>query len=69
MDKTDPFEVLDKARREFPFTYAGGGYFRMKGVPKGAPAPILHGIEVLEAYNAHLLQYMEKRQPVETDAS
>ena len=27
----------------FPFDYLGGGWFRMTGVPRGTPAPMLHG--------------------------
>lgn len=30
----------------FPFDYQGGGYYRLKGVPKNTPAPIIHGEQV-----------------------
>lgn len=41
----------------FPFVYAGGGYFRQKGVKKGQPAPILHGREAVEfLYNQLLIR-------------
>lgn len=32
----------------FPFEYSGGGYFRLKGVPVGKNAEILHGMEAIE---------------------
>jgi len=35
-------------RKLFPFEYSGGGYFRLKGVPKGEPAKILHGEEAIK---------------------
>ena len=35
-------------RRDFPFEYQGGGYWRKNGVPKGEPAPVLHGDQVLQ---------------------
>jgi len=38
----------------FPFEYMGGGYFRRKGVPKGQPAEMLHGMEVVEYLYAQL---------------
>lgn len=43
-EKTDlpPFEEL------FPFNYAGGGYFRKKGVKVGDKAPILHGMDAIK---------------------
>lgn len=34
------------------YEYAGGGWFRLKGVPRGTPAPMLHGPEVLERAKA-----------------
>jgi len=33
--------------RKFPFEYKGAGYFRLTGVPKGEPAPILHGMQIV----------------------
>lgn len=33
----------------FPYEYVGGGYFRLKSVPRGKPAPLLHGNEVVTA--------------------
>jgi hypothetical protein len=32
----------------FPFEYAGGGYFREKGVPNGEKAKIIHGMEAVK---------------------
>lgn len=32
----------------FPYEYASGGYFRLKGVPKKEKAPILHGEEAIK---------------------
>lgn len=32
----------------FPFDYAGGGYFRQKGIPVGTNAEILHGMQAIE---------------------
>lgn len=32
----------------FPFEYKGGGYFRMRGVPEGKSAEILHGMEAIK---------------------
>lgn len=32
----------------FPFEYQGGGYFRLKGVPKNTPAKIVHGEEAIK---------------------
>jgi len=36
------------------FEYAGGGYFRHKGFPKGVSAPIIHGPELIELIRTHL---------------
>jgi hypothetical protein len=33
---------------EFPFTYVGGGYFRLASVPKGTSAPMLHGDQAVK---------------------
>lgn len=30
------------------YEYVGGGWFRLWGVPKGQPAPMLHGEKFLE---------------------
>lgn len=35
-------------RKDFPFEYQGGGYFRRKGVPKGEKAEMLHGEQVVD---------------------
>lgn len=35
---------------DFELEYKGGGYFREKGVPVGKSARVLHGLEILEAY-------------------
>lgn len=40
--------------KTFPYKYVGGGYFRLKDVPKNTPAPILHGEDVLREFLAHL---------------
>lgn len=32
----------------FPFEYAGGGYFRQKGIPVGEKAEIIHGMKAIE---------------------
>jgi hypothetical protein len=36
---------VPKLKDLFNYEYKGGGYFRLKGVPKNKPAPILHGEE------------------------
>jgi len=42
----------------FPFEYRGGGYFRLKGVPKGVDAEILHGMQAVE----YLYEQMNKKE-------
>ena len=44
----------------FPFEYRGGGYFRLKGVPVGKNAEILHGMEAVE----YLYKKMIKRDKI-----
>ena len=39
---------LPALKEVFDFEYAGGGYFRKKGVPKNTPASILHGDEAIK---------------------
>lgn len=50
---------------EFPFKYEGGGYFRMKGIPKYTPAKILHGEEVLQEYENMLKDFIAAKQTEE----
>ncbi len=55
---------------EFPFEYAGGGYFRRKGVKQGQPAECLHGMEainyILKQIETNSTQQPEPPTPVET---
>ncbi len=46
--------------KTFPYKYVGGGYFRLKGVPKNVSAPILHGEEVLREFLAHAEKEKQK---------
>jgi hypothetical protein len=39
----------------FPYEYAGGGYFRKKGVPVGQKAEILHGQQAIEFLHEAML--------------
>lgn len=41
-------KTLPPLKEIFPYDYQGGGYFRMRGVPKGETAPILHGQQAVE---------------------
>lgn len=33
---------------DFPYSYTGGGYYRLKGIPKGELAPMLHGMDAIK---------------------
>jgi preprotein translocase subunit SecB len=39
---------IPKLKDMFQYEYKGGGYFRLKGVPKNKVAPILHGEEAVK---------------------
>lgn len=45
-----------KLRKLFPYDYAGGGYFRERGIPVGVSAGILHGMEAIK----YVVEQMEK---------
>lgn len=38
----------------FPYDYVGGGYYRLKGVPRGEAAETLHGEQVAEWVRARI---------------
>lgn len=46
----------------FPFEYKGGGYFRLKGVPKEKKAPILHGEEAIIFFHEKLKEILTRQK-------
>ena len=40
--------TIPKLSDLFPFEYKGAGYFRLKGIPVGVDAEILHGMQAIE---------------------
>ena len=47
---------MKKLEDIFNYEYAGGGYFREKGIKKGDTAKILHGMQAIE----HLHKLMKE---------
>ena len=41
--------------KTFPYEYVGGGYFRLKGVPKNTSAPIIHGEKIMQEFLLHII--------------
>ena len=57
MNKT----LSPKFKDLFNYEYKGGGYFRLKGIPKNKVAPILHGEEaILYLYKKMLVFFNSK---------
>lgn len=54
---------LPKLEDLFPFEYAGGGYFRRKGVPKNVSAEIIHGQEAIKRVYEWMKRYVETSNP------
>lgn len=48
----------------FPYSYQGGGYFRMNGMKKGEVAPILHGEQVIEVLFTNTILALYGFKPV-----
>jgi len=47
----------------FPFEYSSCGFFRLKGEPKGKPAPILHGMDAIKSVHmAMMIEFRTQQQ-------
>jgi hypothetical protein len=59
---TDDFPKFEDI---FPFEYKCGGYFRLRGVPKKKPAPILHGEESVRFVYDKIKDYLKENKNVQ----